>query len=322
MNYGRFLGVIATALVVGFCGALAAKAAVVSGSAIAGRTDAEPQRGRVAPEANPNHAWLYVSSDRNNVVTAYDLERRDAPLVRAITRGVSSPGGIALDANGTLYVPNENAATVTIYPAGSNTPSLTLTGTDSPEGVAVDASGNVYVANRGSNPGIAIYPAGQTTPSQHVTSSLIHTPTQLAFDTMGTLYITDVNTGVLIWPPGPSQTVTSLNLGGLHRVPAGIAIDTNSGDIFVSSSSSPPDFLDVYAPGSQNPSHTKRLNYGGLDFLGIGTLRGEERLFVPDSLGGYIDVFDASNLRRKPDTITTAHGYVAVGVAFKPAGVP
>jgi sugar lactone lactonase YvrE len=287
-------------------------------------TAASPSRstrnGWMARNANPNHAWLYVGSDLNNVVTAYDLQSPDNQLVEKITSGISRPGGIALDAAGTLYVPNENAATVTVYSAGSTEPNLTLTGTDSPEGVVVDSEDNVYVCNRGANPGISIYLAGQSTPAQHITSSLLQSPSQVALDSAGTLYISDNNTGLSFLLAG-SQTVTHLDLQGLPRIPSGLAVDSSTGNIYLSSAIQPPDFLKVYFAGQEHPGRTRKLPYGGLDFLAIGMFHKKGVLFVPDSQGDVVYGLNL-DLTGAPYIVETVSHYVATSVAFKAAGVP
>jgi hypothetical protein len=311
MEQGRCLGVIATAFVALFGGsALAHAAPAVS----AHRAVGQRHGGWMAGDANPADPWLYIAGA--DEITIFNLARHK--IVGTIKKGLSTPGGIALDSSGTLYVPNERGAAVTIYAAGSTSPSLTLTGSAAPQGVAVDSGGNVYVCNRGSNPGIAIYSAGQTTPSQYITSSLFANLNQLIFDAAGTLYISGQK-GVLILASG-SQTVTSLGLTGYGPSAAGIAIDPLNNDLIVSDSTEPPDYMSLYLPGQQQPKRTRKVGFGGLDFLGIGTMRGNEVVFVPDSQGPFIDVFKPSLKGEPVAAIPTPE--VAISVAFKPAGVP
>jgi sugar lactone lactonase YvrE len=78
--------------------------------------------------------------------------------------------GIALDADGNIYVANENNSaspkgSITIYPPGSyatTAPAATIAGThtglDSPLGIAADAAGDISVLN--SNNAVTEYPAG------------------------------------------------------------------------------------------------------------------------------------------------------------------
>src|ERR1700722_7859247 len=163
---------------------------------------AERHGGWMARDANPSHAWLYVNGEDNNVVYIRELEKFGFPEIGRITAGVSKPFGMAVDAQGTLYLVNQHGAgsapgAVTIYPAGSTSPSLTLSdGLVNPQGVAVDASGNVYVTNRGPSPGIAVYAPGQTTLSQYITDPLLSRPIQETFDAAGNLHFSDPDTGV------------------------------------------------------------------------------------------------------------------------------
>jgi DNA-binding beta-propeller fold protein YncE len=275
--------------------------------------------GWFAAHADRRHPWLYVGSDRNNVVTAYDLGIVGAPLVRTITQGIKTPGGLALDPSGNLYVANEGG-NVTVYPPGSNAPSLTIAGIDRPQDVAVDAGGNVWICNRSGQPGIYEFPPGQTTPSEHITGSPIQTPNQMAFDASGTLYIGDDGTGVYYLSPG-AQTVTQLNLQGFQKDESGLAIDPVDGSLFLSNAVQGPYYVTRFAAGTTTPEAKRGLNFGGLDFLAVGAIRGHEHLFVPDSLGDVIYVFKPS-FNGNPGVITTASGDVAVGVAFKPADMP
>jgi len=279
------------------------------------------QRSWMSPDANPKHAWLYVAGDHDNTVWVYDIGGPATRLIGTITNGVSLPGGIALDAQGDLYVPNENAATVTVYAPGATMPTLTLTGTNVPQCVAVASDGTVYVANRGSSAGISVYPAGQSTPSQNITSSLLPNPNQIVFDPGGTLYISDTQTGISILPPGPSQTVTSLNLQNLPSTPSGVTIDPSNGDVYVSTALQSNNQVSLYPAGQQTPSKIKKVPFGGLDFLAFGQLRGHDSVFVPDAGGNMVWVLKPS-LRGAPGMIGTKSGTLATSVAFKPAGIP
>lgn len=216
--------------------------------------------------------------------------------------------------------PNATAQTVTVYPAGSVAPVLTLSVPGRAECAAVDASGNVYVGVRAKTSGIAVYPPGQTTMSQYITGSLIQSPAEDVFDASGTLYITDDVSGVLVLPPGPSQTVTSLGLSGL--VPngtSGIALNPLSGGFYVSSATIPPHVVE-FAPGQTGPERKRKLNAGAADFMTSGMLRGQLRVFVPDGDSNSVTILK-STLRGAPIGLATASQSVQ-GLAFKPPGMP
>ena len=279
-----------------------------------------PQRGWMAPDAKSKDPWLYVSGD-NNSVLIYDLKKLGTPHIGTITAGLDVPGGIAVAPDGTLYVANHNNASTTVYAPGATTPTLTLTGLDAPQAVTLDQSGNVWVLNRGTNPGIAVYAPGATTPMKFITSSLLTVPNQMVFDPSGTLYICDDASGVSYLLPGPSQTVTSLNLQDYGYGPSGLTENPAIGNLYVSNWASPPGRVSMYASGEQYPMvvwEVKRVY--GIDFLGFGLWGKHPAVFVPDADSPVVYVLKA-NLAKKPYA-TIAVDANAVGVAYKPAGVP
>lgn len=274
-------------------------------------------RGWMSAAAKAEHPWLYVTGNQSDEVGIYDLKRPGFPKIGAIKQGVSSPADVAVDAYGTVYVANE-IGSVTVYPAGTVTPSLTITqGLDSPQGVAADASGNVYVANRGSAPSIQVYGPGQTAPFETITSNLIQVPTQLAFDTAGNLFVGD-NATVAYELPYGSTTVQSL---GLQYVTSGggIALDDVSGNVFVSGVASTRHSFWGYAAGETSPS----LFFNGgasADSLAVGAVRHRRVVFVPDSSANVVYVY-RQDKKDPVATVNTRLKYV-VGVAYKAPGIP
>lgn len=64
--------------------------------------------------------------------------------------GFDEPRGVAVDANGNVYVVDEAVEQVVMVSAATGRPTvLPFAGLDEPEGVAVDAAGNVYVTDSG-----------------------------------------------------------------------------------------------------------------------------------------------------------------------------
>ena len=152
----------------------------------------------------------------------------NTPAVLPFT-GLYQPQGLAVDANGTVYVADFNNRVVKLTP-GSSTPTvLPFTGLNFPQGVAADAAGNVYVADRGNNRVVKLDTTSNTQIDLPFTG-LKH-PDGVAVDTAGAVYVTDSdNDRVLKLDPG-SSAPTVLPFTGL-TVPSGIAVDT-AGTVYV-----------------------------------------------------------------------------------------
>jgi len=278
----------------------------------------------MARDANPKHPWLYVAGFSNNVVNIYDQQRYGAPLIGSLTQGMDNPCGLALDSQGTLYVTNDGANTVEVFPAGATAPSVTLSqDLDLPVAVAVDTNGDVYVANdSATNPGIAVFPAGQTTPSAFITSSLLPQPIQMFFDASRNLYVSDLDTGVVAEMPYGSQQPVSLGLEELVHA-RGIALDPLDGNLYVNNllhfGGNDAQTL-AYAPGSVTPKYRLKGSTPAADDIVFGVVQGEEYMFLSNTHTNQVIVYKHNS--RKPLTVLTTASNNTQGLAFKPAGVP
>ncbi|RKR81618.1 NHL repeat-containing protein [Mucilaginibacter gracilis] len=178
----------------------------------------------------------------------------------AATAQFYSPRGVAVDAQGNVYVADLGnnmirkitAAGVVSTLAGRYTVGyVNATGTaaafHSPTGVAVDAQGNVYVADRDNHvirkvtsAGVVTTLAGYGSPGQldqTGTAAYFNTPTSLYIDAQGNLYVTDSNnysirkvvtsTGVVTTVVGNYVLKTGV------FAPSGVCMDTK-GDFFIS----------------------------------------------------------------------------------------
>ena len=253
--------------------------------------------GWMARDANPNHAWLYVSDGAGNTVDIFDLQKFGIPQIGQIAQGLNTPAGATVDSSGTFYVANQNGlnpgGNVMIFPPGATSPSLTLTqGLSIPVDVAVASTGNVYVSNRGSVTQHRGVPSRPELPSQTIKSSLIQVPTELVFDANRNLYDVDYNTGVLEIPYGSQQPV-ALGLQQMHN-PSAIAIDPLNGDLIVGGNQGGSDPIRVYRPGSTQPLRT--LNGDAARhacYIAIGDVKGAEYIFVPDGATNGLSILPA-----------------------------
>lgn len=171
---------------------------------------------------------VYVSSQGIYGRVVKLAPESQAPAVLPF-RGLYQPQGLAVDANGTVYVADFNNRVVKLDRGSSIPTVLPFSGLNFPQGVAVDAAGNVFVADRGSNRVVKL-DARSNTQTDLPFTGLNH-PDGVAVDAAGTVYITDSdNDRVLKLDPG-SSTPTVLPFTGL-AVPSGIAVDT-AGAVYV-----------------------------------------------------------------------------------------
>jgi len=157
----------------------------------------------------------------------------------SITQGIDLPINVAVDKQGTIYVANNGNSTVTEYPFGATSPSVTLsTQIVNPNGIAVDSHGTVYVTS-GASVGscyVLEFPKGSTSPSVQVNGFGL--PIGLAIDSSDNLYVADAAfSNYKVWEV-PAGTTSPQNLGltGLAD-DTGAAVD-GANDLYISNYSS------------------------------------------------------------------------------------
>ncbi|MFV8310764.1 hypothetical protein [Mycobacteroides chelonae] len=148
--------------------------------------------------------------------------------------GLVNPFGVAVDANGTVYVADFNehahAGRVLSLPTGSAAPiELAFTGLVQPNGVAVDANGTVYVCD-GDNGRVLSLRAGSATQTE-LPFTKLRAPDSVAVDKAGTVYVTDAFDSRVLALPAGSTTPNTLPFTALSQ-PHGVAVDAN-GTVYV-----------------------------------------------------------------------------------------
>lgn len=164
--------------------------------------------------AQDKSGTLYVADNcGGNDVEEY--AKGSTTLKTKITTGISNPLGLAIDASGTLYVSNY-PATITEYPAGSTSPSKTVTCgcMSDPFGLALDSAGNLYVADFGAAKVFEL-PAGSSTMTDLGLKDLTE-PLGVAIDiTAKVIWVTDgAGKKVEVYKLGsttPFQTITGFS---------------------------------------------------------------------------------------------------------------
>jgi hypothetical protein len=301
---------------VGFFVALSAAGFAATHATIPHRASVNHNAGWMARGANRNHTWMYLSGFNDNVVNIYDMDKLGVPMIGQIKQGLSGPAGIVLDSQGTLYVANFLGLTVTVYPAGATSPSLTLRNSITlPVGVAVDANRNVYVSNSGSAPSILIYPPGGQTPSQTITSSLLIAPNAIFIDSAGDVYVSDEFSQISEIPAG-SQQLVSLGLQNIHNA-TGVFVDPITENLFVATLNTG-SAVHVFLPGHTTESY-QLTGSDNADFITIGAVRGKTYLFAPFSPGSTVRLY---RHERKRMYVTLSAPSGPRQVAIKPPTVP
>jgi DNA-binding beta-propeller fold protein YncE len=245
------------------------------------------RHGWLAPAANAK-ALVYVSDNSANAIDVYPAGVNDPAPIGQITDGVSAPLGNFVDDNGTLYVANHGNNTITEYPAGSTTPSVTLSnGIAGPISVAADSAGDVAVGEF-TNQTILEFPSGATSPT--VTIALLTYPEGLTFDRSRHLYAA--------WNDNPSSFVgrvskcermksVCVDQGIGAGQSAGLTLDA-AGDIVLGDQTN--HVIDVYPPHATTPSRS--ISVSGGDPIKFALDMRDKKLYVADYTNDRVEIYD------------------------------
>jgi streptogramin lyase len=152
---------------------------------------------------------------------------------------LTSPYGVAVDANGNVYVADNISNSLSkLTPSGSLTSgSSFLSGDGSPYGIAVDAAGNLYVTDLVKNEVAkeTLEPGGYYKKTVLPLKGL-NTPTGIAVDAQGNLYIADSQNNRIIkaTPFGGSYSQSLVPTSSLSY-PEGVAVDA-AGNLYIADS--------------------------------------------------------------------------------------
>jgi sugar lactone lactonase YvrE len=233
-----------------------------------------------------------------------------------IEDGVANPDFAITGGNctgGTAYGPNSGCqAQVTMTP--------TVVGNISARLVALDASNNVLasIALHGTGTGSNV----QVTPAiESAIGTGLMTPSQVAVDAAGNVYVADAGLGkVLMYAAGSGTSATPTSIGTGLTSPTGVAVD-GSGDVFIADSSSGTVYEIPYGPTGLNAAGQATLVSG----LGSGlnlAADGLGNLYIADPANkrvvklSNLSATTSSNLGQAETMITTgltAPSAVAIG---------
>ncbi|MEO6990953.1 MAG: hypothetical protein ABI346_03290 [Candidatus Baltobacteraceae bacterium] len=245
------------------------------------------QRGRgwISPDAGGPNALLYVANLGGNSVEIFQHHGANQTPMGTITNGINFPAGMTIDNKGNLYVVNEGANNVTVYPRGQISPSLTYT-TDlsTATDVAVAHDGTVYISNFNglANGWVSVYPQGNTSNEYRISDFNGGAPLGVALDSSGNLYVQydlngSGNDAVNEYAPG-STTGTNLHL--VYKFGGSVRVD-GTGDILVAQQVQPSAIL-VFPPGATQASQSITFPDNGQPFA-LAVNRKNMALFAGDS---------------------------------------
>jgi serine/threonine-protein kinase len=208
-------------------------------------------RGPGDASAAKKQPTVFVSDLDTQAIELYPEGKKNPTQIGTITSGINEPINDAVDSSGTLYVANNGNSTVTEYPLGASTPSVTLSDTlQFPNGVAVDSAGNVYVTS-GATAGscyVVVFPKGSSTPSKQING--FDLPIGLAVDAKGDLFVADALKNDVYEVAKGKSTPKELGLTGLED-PTGVSIDPK-GNLWVVSYSG--DTASEFVVGKTKPA--------------------------------------------------------------------
>ncbi len=116
------------------------------------------------------------------------IEAHAAPVYlssQSVIGGLSSPLGIGLDRNGTIYWVGAGAGQLLSLSKGSSYPAVLLSGLYSPRGLGIDYAGNLYFSEYEKGT-IRMLPTGSTKPVDLITGQ--NFPSYLSSDAYGNIY--------------------------------------------------------------------------------------------------------------------------------------
>jgi hypothetical protein len=209
--------------------------------------------GWMSPEAAAATQLLYVADQVQQAVYIFPQTGTNHAPIGKITNGILGPDGLFVDRANKLYVCNFGGGTVTVYPKGKVTPSLTLTSAGSAKDVVVGVDGTVYVSNwdSGTNGTVLEYPKGHTTPSK--TININGGPEGIALDSHNNLYVAyndnSANDGEVLKFKHGSTTGTNL---GIHVGYVGGETVDSKNNLVLDDQNLPG--VDIFPPGAIHPS--------------------------------------------------------------------
>lgn len=207
------------------------------------------------------HVVVYTLNPADNAVYEFYDETAAAQRSLTIPGGNNVEDGLAVDANGTVYVPITNG-TVDVYTNGATSPSYSITGVvGNPAGACVDHEGNAYFTDSNGNSGngqVEMVTPGGTATAATYTSDIVG-PFACAVDPVDdSLWVLNLgNSTVVQFPHGSTAPEQEFGLtGGESYSDESIALDRFGTMYIGENDASDVPQVQVYLSGSHTASFT------------------------------------------------------------------
>lgn len=210
-----------------------------------------------------------------------------APIVLPFGRLPEVPKGVAVDAEGNVYITLVNMGQILKLPAGANTPSLVpADGVEFGWGIAVDTANRVYVANGDPRTGFGGVVRLGGAEVEKLPFTGLPTPIGVAVDPAGSVYAADQSTNQVVMLKASSDAQVQLPFQNI-RVPSNIAVD-QKGNVYLTQATV--GVLKLTA----NSAHQEVLPFQGLDTaMGI-AVDTKGSVFVSDYVAGKVLKLDTN----------------------------
>ena len=205
--------------------------------------------GHITPTPPPNGVLngsrLYAANTSVHSVTVFQGPFSASSTAAGSIALTDVPAGVAIDptdSTGAVYVSNGSAGQVLKFarpnPNGA-APTVTVGGFQVPGAINFDSSGNLFVPDSGNGSGAKVFVishpiTGSSVPTPIITSGL-SIPVCVALDAGNTLYVLDINMGLLAYSPPYTSAPVSTTNGITGGNPAVCAYDRAANTLFVGS---------------------------------------------------------------------------------------
>lgn len=273
-------------------------------------------RGWITPKKSKGQL-LYVADSGNGLIDIYSVP--DYSLIGQITDAINWPEGIATDKKGNLYVSNLFGNTVTVYPEGQITPSLTLSEPEGPDDVAIADNGYVLVGDV--DGGVDVYKPGGTSASSRLTNPNISDVSGVGVDANNNLYAVGTYHYGTNQPQPAVVKYAALGGSGKSRAlsgllaPGGVLVDKHR-NIVISDFALPG--INMYKPGKEKPFATI-ANSASPDRSAIN--RKQDLIYVPEGEYDEVSIYTYPSGELVQNIVVTGYGFTS-GAALSPPAKP